>query len=40
MSTPRFRVSHSFSGEKRAFVEEVANVLADALGDKNVILYD
>jgi len=40
MSTPRFRVSLSFSGEKRAYVEEVANVLADALGDKNVILYD
>lgn len=35
----RFRVAFSFAGEKRAFVAEVAEILADRFGQKS-ILYD
>jgi tetratricopeptide (TPR) repeat protein len=39
MSTRRFRVAFSFAGEKRTFVEAVADLLAAQLG-KDKILYD
>ncbi|RZM81950.1 TIR domain-containing protein [Leptolyngbya iicbica] len=39
MSTKRFRVAFSFAGEKRAFVERVAALLADCFGEAQ-ILYD
>lgn len=39
MSTRRFRVALSFAGEKRAFVREVANILAERFGEA-AILYD
>ena len=35
----RFRVAFSFAGEKRAFVEKVANILANKFG-REAILYD
>ena len=41
MSTPskRFRIAFSFAGEKRAFVKEVADLLAKRFGEA-AILYD
>ena len=38
-SQKRFRIAFSFAGEKREFVAEVANVLAQRFGEK-AILYD
>ncbi len=39
MSTKRFRIAFSFAGEKRDFVEQVADALAARLG-QDKILYD
>src|SRR5882762_2540160 len=39
MSTRRFRIAFSFAGEKRAFVAEVAAILAGHFGEHQ-ILYD
>lgn len=39
MSAKRFRIAFSFAGEKRAFVKEVAAILALKFGEEN-ILYD
>jgi tetratricopeptide (TPR) repeat protein len=39
MSAKRFRIAFSFAGEKRAFVKEVAAVLAKSFGEA-AILYD
>ena len=41
MNTPpkRFRIALSFPGEKRAFVEQVANQLASYVG-RDQVLYD
>ena len=39
MSARRFRVALSFAGEKRDFVEKVANLLALRFG-RAAILYD
>lgn len=34
MSTVRFRITFSFTGEKRAFVKEVADILAQRFGSR------
>ena len=39
MPTKRFRIALSFAGEKRAFVEKVATILALRFGQEQ-ILYD
>ncbi len=39
-TTCRFRISLSFSGEKREFVHDVAAELAKAVGGQKAILYD
>ena len=39
MSAKRFRVAFSFAGERRNFVEKVANILANRF-TKEAILYD
>ena len=38
-SAKRFRVAFSFAGEKRAFVSQVADILALRFG-RDAILYD
>lgn len=39
MSTKRFRIALSFAGERRAFVSQVATILAERFG-QSAILYD
>jgi hypothetical protein len=39
MGAKRFRIAFSFAGEKRAFVEKVADLLAQSFGEE-AILYD
>ncbi len=39
MSAKRFRIAFSFAGEKRAFVEKVADLLAQRFGEET-ILFD
>jgi tetratricopeptide (TPR) repeat protein len=39
MSTKRFRIAFSFAGEKRDYVEKVADLLAERFG-RDAILYD